>query len=93
MKIMVLNLARSTTESALRDHFGSFGVVQYCTLVLDKVTGKSKGFGFVEMPQVDQARAAIKGLHGRDLDGSIVRVKPAEADPQDPVPPDSQRED
>ena len=90
MKIIVLNLDRSTTQSALQDCFSSFGDVQYCTLVLDKGTGKSKGFGFVEMPQAEQARAAIKGLHASDLGGSIIRVKKAEADPQDEAGPDAE---
>jgi len=52
-----------------------FASVQYCKLVMDKATGKSKGFGFVEMPHAGEARAAIKGLNYRDIDGNRIRVK------------------
>lgn len=72
------NLSRETTEAELLTLFEAYGNVQYCTLVMDKVTGKSKGFGFVEMPHAGEARAAIKGLNYRDIDGNRIRVKKAE---------------
>ena len=78
MKIMMRNLSRDTTEAELLTLFKAYGNVQYCTLVMDKVTGKSKGFGFVEMPHAGEARAAIKGLNYRDIDGNRIRVKKAE---------------
>ena len=78
MKIMVRNLSRSTTEAELLTLFKEYGDVQYCTLVMDKVTGKSKGFGFVEMPRAGEAKAAIKELNYREIDGFKVRVKKAE---------------
>ena len=78
MKIMMRNLSRDTTETELLTLFKAYGNVQYCKLVMDKVTGKSKGFGFVEMPHAGEARAAIKGLNYRDIDGSRIRVKKAE---------------
>ena len=78
MKILVRNLSRETTEAELLALFRAFGDVQYCTVVMDKVTGKSKGFGFVEMPRAGEARVAIKGLNARDVGGSKIRVKKAE---------------
>lgn len=72
------NLSRDTTEAEFLTLFKAYGNVQYCKLVMDKVTGKSKGFGFVEMPHAGEARAAIKGLNYRDIDGNRIRVKKAE---------------
>jgi RNA recognition motif-containing protein len=61
--------------------FEEHGTVQSCTLVIDKDTNTSKGFGFVEMPKPGEAKAAIKLLNGQALDGSKIRVKKAEAKP------------
>jgi RNA recognition motif-containing protein len=80
MKILVRNLSRETTQEQLLAMFSEFGKVQSCTLVMDKLTGKSKGFGFVEMPRPGDAKAAIKGLNARDVAGSKIRVKKAEQD-------------
>ena len=92
MKILVRNLSRETTEAELLALFREYGAVQYCTLVLDKATGKSKGFAFVEMPRAGEAKAAIKGLNARDIGGNRIRVKKAEpraadAGGKDSVPP------
>ncbi len=81
MKLLIRNLARTTTEEALRTLFAAHGTVQSCTLVMDKETGSSKGFGFIEMPKQGEAKAAIKTLNGKDLDGSKIRVKKAEKKP------------
>lgn len=78
MKILVRNLARSTTEAALRELFETYGRVQSCNLVLDAKSGTSKGFGFVEMPLAGEAKAAIKSLNATDIEGSRIRVKKAE---------------
>jgi len=78
MKILVRNVSRETPEAELLALFREYGDVQYCRLVLDKVTGKSKGFGFVEMPRAGEARAAIKSLDYQDLHGNKIRVKKAE---------------
>ncbi|SON49803.1 RNA recognition motif domain-containing protein [Vibrio tapetis] len=78
MKLLVRNLSRSTTEQELRVLFSEFGSVADCNLVLDQVTGKSKGFAFVEMPQEDQAAAAIKNLNEASVAKSKIRVKEAE---------------
>ncbi|MGJ8656625.1 MAG: RNA recognition motif domain-containing protein [Akkermansiaceae bacterium] len=78
MKIIIRNLARETTEPQLRALFEEFGEVTSCDLVLDKVTGKSKGFGFAEMPVEKNARFAIKKLNDRNVANSRIRVKVAE---------------
>ena len=75
MKLLIRNLARTTTETELRNLFEAHGVVQSCTLVMDRETGKSKGFGFVEMPKHADARAAIKALNNLEIAGSRIRVK------------------
>lgn len=78
MKLLVRNLARTTTEAELKTMFAAHGTVQSCTLVMDKATGGSKGFGFVEMPKSNEAKAAMKSLNGKDVAGSKIRVKKAE---------------
>lgn len=78
MKILVRNLSRGTTEDQLRALFEACGRVQYCTVVMDPASGLSKGFGFVEMPRPGDAKAAVKSLNGREVDGSRIRVKRAE---------------
>ena len=78
MKLLIRNLARSTTEAELRKLFEAYGTVQFCNLVMDKATGASKGFAMVEMPKPGEAKAAMKNLNGTDVDGSRIRVKKAE---------------
>lgn len=78
MKLLVRNLARSTTEQELKTLFESFGAVQSCSLVVDAKSGGSKGFGFVEMPKPGEAKAAMKNLNGKDIAGKSIRVKKAE---------------
>ena len=85
MKLLIRNLARDTTEDDLRDMFEGYGKVQFCNLVLDKDTAKSKGFAFVEMPKQGEAKAAMKNLNGKHLDGNVIRVKKSEAK-QEKVP-------
>jgi RNA recognition motif-containing protein len=79
MKILIRNLARTTTEAELRTMFEVFGTVQSCDLVKDKVSGSSKGFAFIEMPRPGDARAAIKNLNYKEVDGNRIRVKKAES--------------
>jgi len=83
MKLLIRNLARSTSEAELMALFETFGNVQSCNLVMDKVTGQSKGFGFVEMPKQGEAKAAMRSLNGKDVAGSKIRVKKAEDKPGD----------
>ena len=78
MKLLVRNLAKVTTEEKLLSLFKEYGNVQSCSLVLDKETGKSKGFAFIEMPKVGEAKAAVKLLNGYKLAGNLIRVKKAE---------------
>jgi len=78
MKLLLRNLSRNSTEAELLTMFESYGTVQSCNLVMDKETGKSKGFGFVEMPKPGEAKAAMKNLNGRNVDGNKIRVKKAE---------------
>ncbi|MGB1309807.1 MAG: RNA recognition motif domain-containing protein, partial [Leucothrix sp.] len=78
MKLLVRNLDRSTSEKALRALFEAFGDVQSCDLVMDKVSGDSKGFGFVEMPTVGEAKAAMKSLNNKKVGANNIRVKKAE---------------
>ena len=82
MKLLIRNLARSTTEDELKSMFEAYGDVQFCNLVMDQKSGASKGFGFVEMPKAGQAKAAMKSINGRVIDGSSLRVKKAESAPE-----------
>ena len=79
MKLLVRNLTRSITEAEVRELFESYGTVQSCVLVMDKEKGSSKGFGFVEMPKAGEAKAAMKNLNGKDIDGNRIRVKKSES--------------
>lgn len=76
MKIYVGNLPFRTSSNELADMFGRFGEVQSADVVLDRDTGRSRGFGFVEMPD-DAARSAIEDLDGSDMDGRRLTVNEA----------------
>lgn len=78
MKLLIRNLARTTTEQEVKSLFEPFGEVQSCSLVMDKSSGVSKGFGFVEMPKSGDAKAAIKGLNSVEVGGNKIRVKKAD---------------
>ncbi|CAM3094047.1 MULTISPECIES: RNA recognition motif domain-containing protein [Vibrio] len=78
MKLLVRNLARTTTEQDIRKLFSEHGTVTECTLVLDQETGISKGFAFVEMPDVSEAKAAIAALNQTSVAKSKIRVKTAQ---------------
>lgn len=80
MKLLVRNLPRSVNEDGLKVLFESYGNVQSCVIVMDKQTNESKGFGFVEMPKVGEAKAAMKNLNGKDVEGKKIRVKKSESD-------------
>jgi RNA recognition motif-containing protein len=87
MNIYVGNLAYSITDEDLREAFGEFGEVSRASVIMDRDTGRSKGFGFVEMPDNAQAEAAINGLNEKDLSGRPIRVneaKPREDRPRRP---------
>ena len=78
MKLLVRNLDRLTTEDELKSLFQEFGAVQSCSLVIDRDSGESKGFGFIEMPKSGEAKAAIKNLNNKTVGSNIIRVKKAE---------------
>ena len=78
MKLIVPNLPRDFTEDALAKLFKAHGNIKACNLVLDQVTGTSKGFGFVEMALEHEAAIAIKSLHGSKLSKNKIRVKPVD---------------
>ena len=88
MKLLIRDLDRATTEEEIRALFEAFGQVQSCSLVLDKETGDSKGFGFVEMPKPGEAKAAMKSLNGKMVGDRKIRVKKAEAASAKPDPTD-----
>ena len=77
MKIIILNLPRTTTQDELFNLFKGFGSIKSCSIVMDKATGQSKGFGFVEMPDMHDANDAIKGLNGTMVGDKRLRVKEA----------------
>ena len=74
MKIYVGNIPFSTSEDSLRTLFENYGEVASVTIVMDRYTGRSRGFGFVEMPNDDQAREAISSLDGKEFEGRALRV-------------------
>ncbi|MFO1371285.1 MAG: RNA-binding protein [Candidatus Competibacteraceae bacterium] len=77
MNIFVGNLAREVTDEDLRKAFGTFGEVASATVIRDKFSGESRGFGFVEMPAKTAAQSAITGLNGKDLKGQTLNVNEA----------------
>jgi len=87
MKIYVGNLAYSVTDEQLQTAFGAFGEVSSASVITDKFSGQSKGFGFVEMPDSAAAGKAIQSLNGTPIGGRNVKVneaKPREDRPQRP---------
>ena len=75
MKIIARNLPRTITEVELLQLFQPFGKIKSCDLVMDEQTGKTKGFGFIEMPNMVEAHAAIKALNKKTILGKDIRVK------------------
>ncbi len=77
-RLYVGNLSFHSTEQSLRDAFGPFGSVTDVHLVIDRVTGQSRGFGFVTMGSQDEAASAIQAMNGADLEGRSLKVNEAE---------------
>jgi len=77
MNIYVGNLSRDLTESELREAFQAFGEVTSASMIKDKFTGESRGFGFVEMPNKAEGDAAIAALNGKELKGRNLTVNEA----------------
>jgi len=81
MRLYVGNLSFETDESALKKAFEQHGEVESVKIITDRDTGRSKGFGFVEMPNDKEAKAAILALNGSELGGRTIKV--SEAKPQE----------
>ena len=77
MKILIRNLPRTLSENSLNELFKEYGEIQSCSLVLDEKSGASKGFGFVEIAKVGDAKAAVQALNGKVINGNKIRVKKA----------------
>jgi len=77
MNIYVGNLAYSMTDEELNELFSEFGDVQSASVIMDKFSGQSKGFGFVEMPDNAAADTAIKELNGKSVKGRALKVNQA----------------
>ena len=74
MNLYVGNLNWQTTEADLQTAFEAYGQVSAVTIIKDKYTGQSRGFGFVEMPDDTEGQAAIDGLNGKEIDGRTLRI-------------------
>ncbi|HKY35499.1 MAG TPA: RNA-binding protein [Polyangiaceae bacterium] len=77
MRLYVGNLAYSTTDESLRARFSEFGNIVGTMVVLDRMSGRSRGFGFVEFSTPEEGQKAIESLNGADLDGRAIVVNPA----------------
>ncbi len=84
MNIYVGNVSYELTEDDLKQAFEAFGQVTSTSIIKDKFSGRSKGFGFVEMPNEAEAKAAIEGVNGKDLKGRAVKVNEARPRPDRP---------
>jgi len=77
MNIYVGNLSYSMSESELREAFAAYGEVSSVKILIDRETGRSRGFGFVEMPNQKEAELAVAQLNGKDVGGRALRVNEA----------------
>jgi RNA recognition motif-containing protein len=83
-KLFVGSLAWATTDDSLKDFFAAAGTVVSASVIMDRETNRSKGFGFVEMSSDEEAKAAVEQLNGKELDGRAVVV--SEARPREDRP-------
>ena len=81
MRLYVGNLSYGTDNAALTAAFSEFGNVEEAVVIMDRDTGRSKGFGFVTMPNDEEGKAAMAALDGKDMDGRSIKVN--EARPQE----------
>jgi cold-inducible RNA-binding protein len=84
-KLFVGNLSFNTTENDLNDAFAAFGSVTETNLMMDRMTNRPRGFGFVTMSSADEAQKAIEGLNGKEIDGRALTVNVAR--PREDRPP------
>ena len=82
MNIFVAKLSYNTTEDQLKQLFGAFGTVSSAKIIFDRIENRSKGYGFVEMPNDDEGLDAIKNLNDSEVDGRRIVVK--ESQPREP---------
>ncbi len=76
-KLYIGSLSYDTTQESLQEAFAQAGTVESATVITDKMSGRSKGFGFVEMATEDEAQKAIEMFDGKELDGRTIRVSEA----------------
>ncbi len=81
-KLFVGSLSYNATSDDLKEAFADFGTVESANVISDRETGRSKGFGFVEMSSEEEAKAAIDGLNGKEISGRAVNVSVAK--PREP---------
>ena len=86
-KLFVGNLSFNATENQLQDLFAAYGTVAQVDMIMDKFSGKPRGFAFITMESQEGAQAAIQALHGKDVDGRALTVN--EARPREDRPPRS----
>jgi len=86
MDIYVGNLPYAATDPDLQELFEQYGAVSSARVILDRMSGRSKGFGFVEMPNQDEAQAAIDALNGSDMMGRAIRVNESQPKPRNDRP-------
>tara|TARA_A100001037_G_C15072677_1_gene600192 strand:+ start:419 stop:700 length:282 start_codon:yes stop_codon:yes gene_type:complete len=91
MEIYVGNLPWSASEQELADTFGEYGAVEKATIIVDRDSGRSRGFGFVTMNDSDQGNAAIEAMNGFEMGGRPLKVN--EARPREERPPRRERRD
>ncbi len=89
MNIYVGNLSFGTSEEELKKVFETYGEVSRASIITDRETGRSRGFGFVEMPNAEEGKRAVEALNGSELGGRTLRVN--EARPRAPEFPDRER--
>ena len=77
MNLYVSNLGFHVNDEDLNNLFSAYGSVSSAKVITDKISGRSRGFGFVEMPQDEEAQNAIKGLEGKELEGRMISVSVA----------------
>lgn len=86
MDIYVGNLPYAATDPDLQETFEQYGAVSSARVILDRMSGRSKGFGFVEMPDASEAQAAIDALNGSDMMGRAIRVNESQPKPRNDRP-------
>jgi len=82
LKLYVGNLPYSVGDGNLQEMFAAFGTVTSAKVIMDRESGRSKGFGFVEMGSEQEAQAAMQGMNGKDMEGRALKVNEAKPKPE-----------